>query len=121
MLPWLVPQLSQAMGALRPNVIIHLGTNGPPTEADLTQALDSLAGVRRVVLVTTHVERSWQDDPNSRIAAAAAGRPNVVVVDWHGVSPPGTRSASSPTGCTSPGWAVRPTPRRSPPESADRR
>ncbi len=84
-MPWLVPQLSQA-GALRPNVVIHLGTNGPPTEADLKKVLDSLAGVRRVVLVNTSVERSWQDTTNSRIAAAAAGRPNVVVGDWHAVS-----------------------------------
>ncbi len=84
-MPWLVPQLSQA-GALRPNVVIHLGTNGPPTEADLKKVLDSLTGVRRVVLVNTSVERSWQDTTNSRIAAAAAGRPNVVVGDWHAVS-----------------------------------
>ena len=84
-LPWLVPQLSQ-LGTLRPNVVIHLGTNGPPTESDLNKVLDSLAGVRRVVLVNTSVDRSWQDTTNSRIAAAAAGRPNVVVGDWHAVS-----------------------------------
>ena len=84
-LPWLVPQLSQA-GALRPNVVLHLGTNGPPTNSDLAKVLDELAGVNRVVLVNTSVERSWQDETNSPIAAAAAGRPNVVVADWYAAS-----------------------------------
>jgi len=84
-LPWLIPQLSE-IGALRPNVVVHLGTNGPPTESDLAKVLDQLSGVRRVVLVNTSVDRSWQDTTNSRIAAAAAGRPNVVVADWHAVS-----------------------------------
>jgi peptidoglycan/LPS O-acetylase OafA/YrhL len=84
-LPWLIPQLSQA-GALRPNVVLHLGTNGPPTNADLAKVLDELAGVNRVVLVNTSVERSWQDETNSRINAAAAGRPNVVVADWYAAS-----------------------------------
>ena len=84
-MPSLIRQLAAA-GALRPNVVIHLGTNGPPTDADLKKVLDSLAGVRRVVLVNTSEDRAWQDVTNSRIAAAAAGRRNVVVADWHGLS-----------------------------------
>jgi len=85
LLPSLLPQLRD-YGALRPIVIVHLGTNGPPTEGDLTKILDALAGARRVVLVTTRDPRAWQDDANARLAAAAVGRPNVVVVDWHALS-----------------------------------
>ena len=84
-LPDLLPALRD-YGALRPVVIVHLGTNGPPTDSDLHRILDDLAGARRVVLVTTHDPRDWQDDANTRIRQAAVGRPNVVVVDWYAMS-----------------------------------
>jgi len=84
-LPDLLPALRD-YGALRPVVIVHLGTNGPPTDGDLHRILDELAGARRVVLVTTHDPRDWQDDANTRIRQAAVGRPNVVVVDWYAIS-----------------------------------
>ncbi|MGZ4726740.1 MAG: acyltransferase family protein [Acidimicrobiales bacterium] len=84
-LPGLLPALRD-YGALRPVVIVHLGTNGPPTDGDLREILDELAGARRVVLVTTHDPRAWQDDANARLVASAAGRANVVVVDWHATS-----------------------------------
>ena len=76
----------QAMGALRPVVIIHLGTNGPPADRDLNAVLDHLAGARRVVLVTTHDGLAFQDEANARLTAAAAGRPNVRIVDWYGLA-----------------------------------
>ena len=84
-LPGLLPALRD-YGALRPIVIVHLGTNGPPTDGDLKKILDGLAGARHVVLVTTHDPRSWQDDANARIISAATGAPT-----WS--SSTGTRSA----------------------------
>ena len=84
-LSWLIPIL-QKSGDISSKVVIHLGTNGPPTESDLRKALDALDGVTRVVLVTTREPRSWQDLTNDRIRAAAAGRPNVVVADWFATS-----------------------------------
>ena len=84
-LSWLIPVLRKS-GDLRPNVVINLGTNGPPTENDLRKALDNLADARRVVLVTTRAPRSWQDLTNDRIRAAAEGRSNVVVADWFAMS-----------------------------------
>jgi peptidoglycan/LPS O-acetylase OafA/YrhL len=84
-LSWLIPVLRNS-GDLRPNVVINLGTNGPPTENDLRKALDNLADARRVVLVTTREPRSWQDLTNDRIRAAAEGRSNVVVADWFAMS-----------------------------------
>ncbi len=84
-LSWLIPIL-QKSGDITSNVIIHLGTNGPPTESDLNKALDSLSGAKRVVLVTTREPRSWQDITNDRIRSAADGRSNVVIADWFSVS-----------------------------------
>jgi len=84
-LSWLIPVLRNS-GDLRPNVVINLGTNGPPTENDLRKALDNLADVKRVVLVTTREPRSWQDLTNDRIRSAAEGRSNVVVADWFALS-----------------------------------
>jgi peptidoglycan/LPS O-acetylase OafA/YrhL len=84
-LPSLLSEL-QAAGELRPQVIIDLGTNGPPTEADLARVLGALAGAQKVVLVTTREPRSWQDVSNQRLVAAAAGHPNVVIADWYAAS-----------------------------------
>ena len=84
-LPGLIPALAN-VGALRPNVIVHLGTNGPPSEADLTHILDALSGATKVVLVTTREPRSWQDLTNARLGVAAMGRPNVALVDWFAAS-----------------------------------
>jgi len=84
-LSWLIPLL-QKSGDIRPNVIINLGTNGPPTDNDLRKALDSLGDIRRVVLVTTREPRSWQDLTNDRLRSAAEGRANVVIADWFAVS-----------------------------------
>jgi len=84
-LSWLIPLLRKS-GDIRSNVIINLGTNGPPTDNDLRKALDSLGDIRRVVLVTTREPRSWQDLTNDRLRSAAEGRANVVIADWFAVS-----------------------------------
>ena len=84
-LPGLIPALAN-VGALRPNVIVHLGTNGPPSEGDLTKILDALAGANKVVLVTTREPRSWEQLTNQRLGVAAVGRANVAVVDWYAAS-----------------------------------
>ena len=84
-LPGVIRSLANG-GALRPNVVINLGTNGPPSVSDLAKSLDALAGSKRVVLVTTSEPRWWQDETNDRLRSAAAGRPNVVVADWYAVA-----------------------------------
>jgi peptidoglycan/LPS O-acetylase OafA/YrhL len=84
-LPGVIRSLANG-GALRPNVVINLGANGPPTVSDLTKTLDALAGSKRVVLVTTSEPRWWQDETNNRLRSAAEGRPNVVVADWYAIA-----------------------------------
>ncbi len=71
---------------LAPTVIIHTGTNGVIVPEDLEQTLKAIGPERVVVLVNTHVPRSWQDDSNRVLAAAAARHPNVRLVDWNALS-----------------------------------
>ena len=71
--------------ALRPRpraVVVHLGTNGPIARSDLDALLRALRGVQRVVLVTVHVDRSWEAGNNSVIRAAARRYANAELLDW---------------------------------------
>jgi peptidoglycan/LPS O-acetylase OafA/YrhL len=69
-------------GKLAPVVVIHPGTNGPAYEDDLREAVAGLSDRVRVVLVTTHVPRSWMDESNSNIRKIAGEFPNVRVAEW---------------------------------------
>lgn len=66
-------------------LIIHAGTNGTFSDADLDRVI-RMAGTRRVLLVNAKVERPWQGLVNQRLAAAADRYPNAVLVDWQGLS-----------------------------------
>jgi peptidoglycan/LPS O-acetylase OafA/YrhL/lysophospholipase L1-like esterase len=65
-------------------LIVHVGTNGTISTAQLTEFLDEVGTSRRVVLVNVHAARSWTAGDNQAIRAAAAGRRNVAVADWDG-------------------------------------
>ncbi|WP_266171645.1 acyltransferase family protein [Dyella subtropica] len=71
---------------LRPVTLIHLGTNGYITEAQLRQILSMLADRERVILVNTHVPRRWMETNNALIERVAPDFPNVVSVRWNDVS-----------------------------------
>jgi len=75
------------LGALGPIVVVHLGTNGPMSDAALDRLLDALED-RRVILVTAKVPRPWEQLTNDRIRAAGERWPNVEVLDWHALSAP---------------------------------
>jgi len=76
----------RAKGALGRVVIIHLGTNGPVSNADVDNVMAELNGVPNVLLVTVRVDRSWQDEVNQTLRAAATRYPNVQIVDWYSYS-----------------------------------
>lgn len=80
----IVSSLGQ-QGRLAPVVVIHLGTNGPPT-ADDVDSLMTAAGASRVLFLTVRVSRSWNDETNTVLAAAAARHPGATLVDWYGYS-----------------------------------
>ena len=79
-----VPYMEQmgAAGQFGDAVVVHLGTNGPPSDEMLDAFLTPLADVPEVVLLTTYVDRSWTAETNLRLHAAAARFPNVEILDW---------------------------------------
>jgi hypothetical protein len=72
----------RANGDLPPRVVIDLGTNGPISNGDFREMMAQLSGCARVVFVTVHLDRSWQDEVNGVLRSQAPGYPNAVIADW---------------------------------------
>jgi peptidoglycan/LPS O-acetylase OafA/YrhL len=72
-------------GLIPGTLVVHAGTNGTFTDADLDRMMDR-AGDRRVLLVNAKVARPWQELVNQRLAAAAQRHPNAVLVDWYSLA-----------------------------------
>ncbi|MGD9571465.1 MAG: acyltransferase family protein [Thermoleophilia bacterium] len=76
-----------AVAALSPAVLVlHVGTNGTVDQGDLENLLDGFSAVPVIVLVTVRVSQPWQDGVNEVLRAAASGRVNVALADWHGLT-----------------------------------
>ncbi len=72
----------KAQGLLRPIVVVGLGTNGTVTAAEISQ-LFAEVGSRRLVLVNTFENRSWEQEVNTTLATAATSQPSTTVLaDW---------------------------------------
>ena len=69
-------------GALRPYVVVSLGTNSTANAASLDELLAAVGPGRRVVLVTGYADRPWVPGTNAEMVAAAERHPGVVVADW---------------------------------------
>jgi peptidoglycan/LPS O-acetylase OafA/YrhL len=67
------------------DVVLHIGTNGTIQPSALDATLARL-GKSRVVLLTDHVPRAWQDLNNRILTEAAHNHPNVHLVDWNGAA-----------------------------------
>jgi hypothetical protein len=63
------------------DVVLHIGTNGTIQPSALDAVLARM-GSRRVVLLSVHVPRPWQDLNNRILTEAAHNHPNVHLVDW---------------------------------------
>jgi hypothetical protein len=76
--------MRQVMAVASPpaTVVIGLGTNGPITDADFDAMMSVLQRATRVVFVTVHVDRPWQDPVNSVLAQGVARYPKAVLADW---------------------------------------
>ncbi|WP_189296483.1 acyltransferase family protein [Streptomyces albospinus] len=73
----------EKQGELGDTVVIGLGANGTGGVPDLQAAIDAIGPGRRIVLVTCHVPRSWQDSVNRAIGTVAARNRHVAVADWN--------------------------------------
>jgi hypothetical protein len=81
-----VAQAKRDAGALGPLVVLHLGNNGPVTAGQFDQLLGTLAGARRVVVLTLKVPRAWEAGNNAIIRAGVGRYPNAVLADWQAAS-----------------------------------
>ncbi|GLJ79542.1 acyltransferase family protein [Microbacterium imperiale] len=73
-----------ASGALRPYVVVGLGTNGPVSGEALQRIVDAAGPERSVILVNAFAPRDWIPGVNRDLTAFAAAHPRVVVADWAG-------------------------------------
>ena len=73
-------------GTLGDVVVVQIGNNGPMREGQFAALLETLRGVRRVVVVDVKLPRNWQDGNNAQILATIPSYPNVRLVDWYAAS-----------------------------------
>jgi hypothetical protein len=75
-----------AAGAVGDVVLIHLGNNGPATQAWFDEIVDLSVSARLVLVFTVRVPKPWQDENNNFIYNLQNRAPNVRVIDWNGLS-----------------------------------
>ena len=73
----------KAQGLLRPIVVVGLGTNGTVTAGEISQLFAEIGPDRKLVLVNTFEDRSWEQEVNSILASAASQHPGVVLANWY--------------------------------------
>jgi peptidoglycan/LPS O-acetylase OafA/YrhL len=71
-----------ADGALRPYVVVALGTNGPVDPGALERMAELTGPDRHLILVNAYAPRNWIDGVNHDLAAFAKRHAGVVVADW---------------------------------------
>lgn len=85
-----LPNITQSLKAenkLAENVVVNLGTNGPPEKSDISRFLKVVGKKRQVYWINTHVPtQKWEGQTNRLIASTAKSHHNVHVVDWHELS-----------------------------------
>ncbi len=68
---------------LGPATVVHLGTNGYLTEAQIRDMLQSLEDRQTVVVVNVYAARRWTEPNNAMLARMTQHFSNVRLVDWH--------------------------------------
>ncbi len=80
-------------------VVVHLGTNGPPTSAQFSELMAVARNVPRVLFVTVKLDRSWESTANAIIRANVPLYPNAELVDWWALADPHPEWFSSDINC----------------------
>jgi hypothetical protein len=75
-------------GALRPILIVGLGTNGPVDESDLFAVLKIIGPKTLMIVVNAQAPRDWIPEVNSAIADFAARERNVELANWQATIAP---------------------------------
>ncbi|HUJ55226.1 MAG TPA: acyltransferase family protein [Gaiellaceae bacterium] len=71
---------------LPPAVIVQVGDNGPTWYDDLVRLRHALGSVPDVVVVNVRVDRSWESEVNTALAAFVRAWPAAHLADWYGSS-----------------------------------
>lgn len=74
-------------GALRPVVVVALGTNGDFAARQLTDALGAAGPGHRFVLVTASGPRSWMGPVNAKLRRYARTHEDTRIADWAALRP----------------------------------
>ncbi|WEO76725.1 acyltransferase family protein [Cryobacterium sp. SO2] len=69
-------------GALRPVVVVGLGTNGQISPSDLAEVLRVIGPNRQLIVVNAFADRAWTPGVNAELAAFSAHRSRVALADW---------------------------------------
>lgn len=75
-------ELRRAERRLGNDIVIHMGTNGVITRADLEPILQELSDRQRVVVVNVKVPRNWMKASNEMINELVPLYSNVRLADW---------------------------------------
>ena len=81
-LPAIVKKLKDT-GALRPILVVGLGTNGPIARETLEDVRRMLGPNRQMVVVNVEEPRSWESEVNSTLSQFASDYQNVELSDWY--------------------------------------
>ncbi len=63
-------------------VVVHLGNNGPISQATLDAFLATMDDVPNVILMTVRADRRWTADNNALLRAADHEGDNKILLDW---------------------------------------
>jgi hypothetical protein len=75
----------RSAGRLGEVVVVHLGTNGPPTMNQVDALMRELPE-RKVVFVTVRMPRKWEGQSNDTLRAIPGRYANARLADWYAVS-----------------------------------
>jgi hypothetical protein len=80
-------------------LVVHLGTNGPPSEAQFDDLMAAAADISRVLVLTVKLDKSWESASNAAIKANAARYEKAELVDWHALADPNPSWFSADVNC----------------------
>lgn len=78
-----VVQSLTSQSQLYNNVVLELGANGPFTDAQFDELLNTIGKDKHIYLINTHVDRQWHDQVNQALAAKVqANSEHLTLIDW---------------------------------------
>jgi peptidoglycan/LPS O-acetylase OafA/YrhL len=80
------PEIVQSLvdqGAMRPYLVLGLGTNGPISGDTLAQVKRIVGPATRIVIVNVQAPRGWTEGVNGTLADYADHTRNVQLANWH--------------------------------------